>query len=270
MANIESAYYRFGELDRIGFGDTLLHRLDPATKLLVTAAFLVAVVSFPKYEIAGLIPFFAFPVFFMTVGDVPLRVLLGKLLIASPFALSVGIFNPLLDRTPELLFGAWVISGGWISLLSIAVKFLLTVSMAVLILATTSFPGVCHGLAHLRLPRLFVLQLMFLYRYIFVLVEEAIRLVRARNARGYTGRAAGIRIYGRMLASLFVRTAYRSERIHTAMLARGFSGKIPLLRLHRFGSKDVLFLLVSMLLVILFRFVPVTDRLGSFLLGGSP
>ena len=67
------------------------------------------------------------------------------------------------------------VSGGWLSFLSILIKFVLTVSTAFLLIAVTSFPGICEALERLKLPKVFVIQLLFLYRYLFVLLEESPR-----------------------------------------------------------------------------------------------
>ena len=79
--------------------------------------------------------------------------------------------------------------------ISIMVKFVLTVSTALLLIAVTSFPGICEALARLRMPKLFVVQLLLLYRYLFVLAEEALRMVRAREARSFGGRGKDIRTF---------------------------------------------------------------------------
>jgi len=102
-----------------------------------------------------------------------------KVLLVSPFAILIGVFNPLLDTATITVISGIPISAGVVSFLSILLKFALTVSAALLLIATTSFPGVCHALRRLGLPSPFVSQLLFLYRYIFVLMEEAMRITRA-------------------------------------------------------------------------------------------
>ena len=82
------------------------------------------------------------------------------------------------------LFGIHV-SGGWVSFFSILLKFFLTMCSALLLISTTSFPGICHALRKLGIPEIFISQLLFLYRYIFVLVEETLRMVRARDLRSF-------------------------------------------------------------------------------------
>ena len=72
---------------------------------------------------------------------------------------------------------------GWISFASILLRFTLTVTAALTLIATTSFTGICMALEKMGCPRVFALQLLFLYRYLFVLVDEASRLIRARALR---------------------------------------------------------------------------------------
>jgi len=101
-------------------------------------------------------------------------------------------FRPLLDTGTVAVISGIPISAGFISFLSILLKFALTISTALLLIATTSFPGVCHALRKLGFPSLFVSQLLFLYRYIFVLMEEAMRITRARDMQSFGGRGAGV------------------------------------------------------------------------------
>src|SRR4030042_5550111 len=178
-------YFNIGYLDTRSYKNTFVHRLDPRVKLFVSFIFILFVVSFPKYELSGLMPFFIYPVFLLTAGDIPLKAIVKKVLFVSPFAIFIGIFNPLIDTNVIIkLFGVPV-TGGWVSFFSIIVKFILTVSTALLLIAVTSFPGICEALERLKLPKIFVVQLLFLYRYLFVLFEETLRMVRAREARSF-------------------------------------------------------------------------------------
>jgi cobalt/nickel transport system permease protein len=267
MAAFESAVLDLGRLDSLSYGDTVVHRLDPRSKLLVTLAFVVAVVSFPKYNLTGLIPFFFFPILVIFLADLPVEFLIRKLILVSPFALLVGIFNPFLDREIVVRLGPLAISGGWISFGSVMIRFVLTVGAALILIATTSFPGLCSALDRLKVPRLFVIQLMFLYRFIFVLTEEALRMVRARNLRSSGKKGPGLRLFVQMTGVLFLRTIDRAERVYIAMGNRGFAGEIRTLKRLRFTVGDAAFLVVFMALFALLRFTPVSHLLGSFALG---
>jgi cobalt/nickel transport system permease protein len=258
----DEEYYNIGHLDRLSRRDTLVHRLDPRVKLIATVLFLFTVVSFSKYEVVGLFPFFLYPVLLMTLGEIPILFVLKKILLVSPFVVFIGIFNPLLDSTQAVVLSGVTISGGWISFVSILIKFLLTVGTAILLVATTSFPTVCHALRQIGLPSLFVSQLLFLHRYLFVLVEEALRMVRARDLRSFGRNGTSIKIFGRIVGVLFLRTTERAERIYFAMTARGFQGNMPTQKRYHVDIRDFIFAVSMTGYLILFRFYPVPEIIG--------
>ncbi len=263
----EAAYSGIGRLDLLSYRDTVVHRLDPRTKVVATLAFVIVVVSFPKYEVLSLLPFFLFPILIGALGDIPGLFIAKKVAAVSPFAVFVGIFNPLFDSSTVAITPGISISAGWVSFASILVKFALTISAALLLIATTSFPGICRGLRRLGLPVLFVSQLLFLYRYLFVLMEEAMRVVRARDMRSFGTRGTGMRVLVRIVGTLFLRTVERAERIYGAMLARGFRGEIPSMRREALRASDATFLLAACSYFALCRFVPVPQVIGHFVRG---
>jgi cobalt/nickel transport system permease protein len=250
-------------LDRLSYLDSPAHRLDPRAKLLATLAFVIAVVSFPKYEVSALAPFVFFPLLMAGVGGIPVRLVIRRVLIVSPFAIMIGLFNPLLDRAPGLTLGTFEVSAGWLSFASILARFALTMSAVLVLTATTSFPALCQGLTALRVPRAFVVQLLFLYRYLFLLAEEAGRLRRARDLRALGAKGRSLRVAAAALGVLFTRTLDRAERIYQAMAARGFDGTVRQLRTLRFGRADALFLAGVAGGAAALRLLPVTVWIGS-------
>ncbi|MCI0482113.1 MAG: cobalt ECF transporter T component CbiQ, partial [Candidatus Dadabacteria bacterium] len=207
-------------------------------------------------------PFFLFPVLSMTLGDIPLGFVLRKMIAVSPFAIFVGIFNPFLDTTTVLHLFGFPVSAGMVSFISIVVKFTLSISAAILLVATTSFPGVGYALQRLGMPSLFTTQLVFLYRYMFVLMEEAMRIIRARDMRSFGHRGSGVNVFIRLIGMLFVRTVGRAERIYNAMLSRGFQGDIRPIKQYRFTVNDLLFMLFTLAFLTACRFLPVTEMVG--------
>jgi cobalt/nickel transport system permease protein len=258
----DEKFFDIGRLDRLSFRETFVHRLDPRAKVIATMLFLLTVISFPKYEIVALAPFFLYPMLLVTVGEIPLRFIIKKIIAVSPFVIFVGIFNPLLEtRVAAVIFGVSV-SAGWVSFLSILLKFALTISAALLLIATTSFSGVCHALRRLGFPALFVSQLLFLYRYLFVLMEETMRIIRARDMRSFGKRGTGLRVFARLIGILFLRTVDRAERVYYAMLSRGFQGDMPALKRSRIVWPDLAFLTAMIAGLWVFRFFPVTESFG--------
>jgi cobalt/nickel transport system permease protein len=258
----DEKYFDIGRLDRLSYQETCIHRLDPRAKVIATMLFLLTVISFPKYEIIALAPFFLFPVLIMTIGEIPVRFIIRKIIAVSPFAVFIGIFNPLLDAKTFAVIPGFFVSAGWISFVSILLKFALTISAALLLIATTSFPGVCHALRRLGFPALFVSQLLFLYRYLFVLMEEAMRIIRARDMRSFGTRGAGMKVVVRLIGILFLRTVDRAERIYYAMLSRGFQGDIPSLKQSRLAATDLAFMAMTIAFLGAFRFFRVTEGIG--------
>ncbi len=267
MPRLETAAYDFGYLDALSARESPLHRLDPRAKVLTTLVFAVTIASFGKYAVLPLLPFALFPVSLAAAGGIPFGYLGRRLLLALPFVLLVGAFNPLLDRVP-VPFGPIALAGGWVSFVSILLRFVLTVSAVLVLIGVTSFHGVCAALEKLGLPAPLVTQLLVLYRYLFVLVEEAARMDRARSLRSFGRRGRGLRTAGALLGTLLLRTWGRAERIHMAMLSRGFDGVFRFQRPLRFGASGLVFIGGWSTLFLAFRLFDMPEALGRLLAGG--
>ena len=267
MPSIESTFFDIGTMDAISRQDTFVHRMDPRIKVMTTLVFIVCVVSFGKHEISALIPFLVYPVFLIVLGDLPVAYLLRKVMVAAPFAVLIGIFNPLLDQEVLLQVGPVGISGGWTSFFSIMLRFMMTVGAALILIATTGYNAVCMALEKMGVPQVFVVQLLFLYRYLFVLVDEASRMVRARSLRSFQGKGMGIRVFGSMAGHLLLRTLERAQRIHLAMLCRGFDGDLRSFRPLKVHGWEVMFFLGWSTLFVFMRSYNVPQFLGRLIQG---
>lgn len=267
MPSIHDAVLDLKTLDHLANGNSTIHRLDARAKVLVTLIFIISVVSHNMYELTSLFPFFIFPVVMISLAGLPPLFIFKKITLLSPFVLAVGIFNPFFDRTILLQLGSLNISGGWISFASILTRSILTVGAALVLVGVTGFTAVCQALERLGMPRVFVVQLLFLYRYIFVLTEEFGRSSRARELRSCGKKGQGIRSFGSLTGHLLLRTWQRAERIHMAMLARGFTGEFHTSRQAGFGMPEIRFLLAWSTLFIFLRCRNVSQLLGSLVTG---
>lgn len=263
MAKIEHSFIDFKTLDTLSYQQTFIHKLDPRAKLLTTLTYILFVLSFSKYDITGLVPFVMYPVALIALGNLPLGYLLKKILMAVPFALCVGIFNPILDRNVMIYLGPLGISGGWISFTSIMIRFVLTVSAVLALIACTGLNSVCMAMEKLGAPRSFAVQLLFLYRYIFVMTDEASRLVRARSLRSFGANGTGFRVYASMIGQLLLRAMDRAQRIYRAMLCRGFDGEIRSTRPLNAGGGDLLFFIGWLIFFILMRVYNLPQWMGN-------
>jgi len=267
MLSIDGVLLDFKRLDSLATEDTAIHRLDPRAKVLVTLIFIVTVVSFGKYELTAMVPFFIFPAVIIGLGNLPVGYIAKKIALFCPFALVVAIFNPVFDREVLVHLGPLGITGGWISCASIVVRAALTVGAAIILLAVTGFPAICKAWERLGMPPAFAVQLLFLYRYIFVLTEEGGRASRARALRSCGNKGLGMRTYGSLLGHLLLRTWLRAERIHMAMLARGFTGEFHTRQEFRFGRREIFFLSGWSALFITLRLQNVSQLLGALVSG---
>ena len=234
-------YIEVGRMDELGRGSSPLHRLDARAKGLTTLIFLLVVMSFGRYEVSALMPLFVYPFALVAWGNLPAGFLLRKVALAAPFALFVGLFNPFLDREILGFIGSHPVSGGWLSFASILLRFALTVSAGLILLACTGIHRLCAGAAQLGLPRVFVVQLLFLYRYFFVIGEEGLRMVRSVEMRSSGSRSLGLRTYGTLIGHLLLRSIDRAQRIYRAMISRGFDGEVRVLQASAPGWKDAAF-----------------------------
>jgi len=189
-------------------------------------------------------------------------------MIVIPFALMIGLLNPFFDRQVIMQVGSMDIWGGWLSCYSILLRAILTASAVIVLVATTGFPAICEALEKLRMPKVFAVQLLFLYRYIFVLTDEGVRIARARQLRTFGRRGLGICQFASLAGHLLLRTWTRAERVHMAMLARGFSGEIHSMRRQiHFDGKDLLFSCCWIAIFILLRIHNAPQLLGNLITG---
>lgn len=267
MVSIDAAVIDLKRLELLAGGSSWIHALDARAKVLVTLFFVLAVVSYGRYELASLFPFFFFPAVMIGFSNLPPLYLLGKIALLCPLFLLVGLFNPVFDTDVLVQIGQWGISGGWISLASLLIRSLLTVGAAFILVGTTGFTAVCQALERLGIPKLFAVQLLFLHRYIFVLADETGRASRARELRSCGKKGLGVASFGSLVGHLLLRTLQRAERIHTAMLARGFTGRFHAHRQSRFGTVEFCFVLGWSSLFVIMRIYNISGTLGALITG---
>jgi cobalt/nickel transport system permease protein len=267
MRYINGAVRDFKSLDLLATGETAIHRLDARAKVIVTLVFIISVISFDRYELTALFPFFIYPAVMMALGNLPAGYIAGKIVFVLPFVLVVAIFNPLFDRQVMMQLGTFGITGGWISCASVIVRTILTVGAAIILVGLTGFPGICKALEQLGMPQVFTVQLLFLYRYIFVLTEEGERASRARELRSFGNTALSLASYTSLISHLLLRTWQRAERIHMAMLARGFTGEFHTQQTKRFGGREISFVIVWSAIFIAIRLQNISELIGTIVMG---
>lgn len=245
-------------LDRYVEAESPIHRLDARVKLLLTFACILTLSLLPPGAWGWLLAVAALIWWAVLRSRVGLALILRRAFVALPFTLAAvtlvfsrpGVELFTLPLGPLRLTATDV---GLTAFVSVVVKSWLSVQAALLLTATTPFSEVLRGLRELRLPAPLVAILSFAYRYLFVMVDEAQRMLRARECRAaeLPGRSPGRSIawragvVGQMVGTLFLRSYERSERIYVAMLSRGFDGELRSLRARRLASAEQGVLLIG-------------------------
>ena len=223
-----------------------IHVLDGRVKFVLAVAFILTV---------SLTPYGAWPVYLLLLSlMISIEVLSGlgvgyvmrRAALALPFVLAAV---PLVFTTPgrelgRLALGPWMLAAtadGLLRFANVAVKSWLSVQAAIVLASSTPFPDLLLAMRAVHIPRLLVAMFGLMWRYLFVMADEGLRLMRARAARsGHVRRRDGrprrsrlggslvwrARVAGGMAGSLFLRAIERSDRIYVAMLSRGYDGEI--------------------------------------------
>jgi len=239
-------------LDHLSQEDTAIHRIDARAKLVATVVFTICVVSVPNQRMAFLFFFFAWPAGVTAAARLPLKPLVLRALAVSPLIILVVAFNPFFEPGTVVArpLGFEMTREGLLVSAGIMIKFFACIAVMLVLAATTPFPALVTGLRGLGVPSFLTHQVSFLYRYLFILADQARRMKRARDARAC--RRLGTRTLFStgtgILGFLFVRTLDKGERIDLAMKLRGFDGRFVLLQKPRIARSEVVFLLFSLVL----------------------
>ena len=228
--------------------DSPVRRRDPRLKLLLVLVFIVAVVLTPPgaWGVFGI--YFALLAVILSLSRLPATYVLKRSAIILPFVLILGLINVFTRPGTELLgfdIGAWHLGAtdaGVVFIGTLLARSWLSVVALIVLTATTPLPHLLNGLERLKAPGVLVMLLSFMYRYIFLMVDEVMRMKQARDSR-MIGRPSGryqARIVGRMIGSLFIRSYERGERVYAAMVARGFDGHSRTLNRLSFTRTDLL------------------------------
>jgi len=262
MQRLQSHLDHFRRLDDLAQMDSFIHRIHPAVKIITTMVYLVIVASYDKYEVAGLLPLVIYPVVLITLGRLPWSYFGERLLFLAPFVFFLALANPFLDRVPMLMAGEMVIAGGWISFTSVVLRFLLAVTAVLALVATTGIHDICSVLMRAGIPRILVLQLLLLYRYLSLLLEEAYRIEQSYLLRsGRPGRGIAPKVWGSLAGGLLIRTFSRARKIYDSMLCRGFTGEIRFLRPVKMSADSLFYLAGWTLFIVCARFVNIPARM---------
>ncbi|MEJ2747611.1 MAG: cobalt ECF transporter T component CbiQ [Anaerolineae bacterium] len=254
--------------DRYQEGQSYIHQLDPRVKVVITILFILSNVLLPDGAWLAFLAAWGVIVAAGFLAQMPPGYLFKRSFIVLPFTLAAVTVMFTLPGTAVATFplGSRIITisdTGLLRFVSIIIRSWLSIQWAIWLTATTQFPDLLHALRHLHVPRLLIAIISFMYRYLFVLADEASRLLRAREARSAApqgGHGGGTllwraKVAGGMVGQLFIRSLERSERVYNAMLARGYRGQLLTMNPHVMETDDWLGLGTAVLILSLIQII---------------
>ena len=264
MTDIAGALYEIKHLDELSKRDNIINNIHPLVKLIVTLVYIGILASFDRYEVSALIPFIMYPAAVMIICEIPVGKIIKRVLTLEPFIIVAGILNPLLDKN-TIYIGNIAMSSGWLTLISLIIKSTLMVSAGFLLIATTGIDDIAGAMSLVKIPSIFVLLFLLTYRYIFVLMDEAERLLKGYSLRAPGQRGVKIKVWGSMIGQLLIRSFNRAQIIYQSMVLKGYNGRYNISGVKGFGYAEGIYLLLWILLFMVSRLINIPMFIAGFL-----
>ena len=240
--------------------NSVIHRTNPSVKIMIVIFYIMTVVITPSGKNFEILVCGIPVLFFIILSKVPLLYIFSRSLVIIPFSLFLSIcmifYVPghVLLKFNVLHFDFRITAEGIHELAGVLLKSYFSVLSMIVLTSTTSFPALMRGFIILHIPKTLILIIGFMYRYITVLAEEVITMLRARDCRYFGGFSLRqIRVTGNMAAILFIRTLERSERIYSSMISRGYDGEIRTIKRDLFRWQDIVFAVLSVILILMVK-----------------
>ena len=239
-----------------------MNRVHPISKLCLTGFYIAVTVSFHKYDLFGLLAMAIYPAAVFMIADLSFYEALKRLRVVLPLVMIMGVLNPFFDKTVIITLGHISVSGGVISMITLMMKAVFTVLAGYLLIAATSIEEICYALRLIRVPKLFVVVVLLIYRYVTVLLSEARRISQAYSLRAPGQKGIHYKVWGPLLGQMLLRSMDRAGIIYESMQLRGFSGDFKNGTRQKLTAKDFLWPFIWGGIILLLRLVPVFTLLG--------
>lgn len=230
--------------EKFAHGTSFLHQRDPRCKIVAATLFAITVAllnSFPALYF-GL----AISVLLVITAQLPFKDVVLRLLFINGFTLFLWITLPLTYGGEEIfhLGNLRLSQQGALLAAMITLKTNIIVASIIALLATSTIAELGHSLEKLHFPRKLCFILLYTYRYVFVIYQEYMRLLRAAKLRSFTPgtNLHTYKTYAYLFGMTLVNSYNRSNRIHQAMLLRGFNGRLVSLQRYHCNPADLFFL----------------------------
>ncbi len=239
-------------IEELAGGDSLIRRLDPRVKIVVVFLFSIAVAVSNRFVVLMLA--LGLGICIVLAARLPIKQLVRRLVPVNMFIILLWFFLPFTFEG-EPLFSVGPLVGtheGVLYAARISIKSNAIMVMLIALVASTSILTLGHAMHELRVPKKIVHLFFFTYRYIHVIHREYLRLVSAMKVRGFRPgtNVHTYKTFAYLVGMLLVRSSDRAERVHNAMLCRGFSGNLYSLSEFSLKTRDMISLILMLALIL--------------------
>lgn len=224
MNRIKEDLNDFKNIDHESRGEGLLKGINPFIKLFLTLIFLIIVVSRKKYDLIGVILSGILPLCIFILGELSIGTAIRRLRIALPFILLMGVMEPFFNTEMIAVGDGAFIRGGIISGTVLVLKAFLAVLWGYILISTTTIEEICYALRKIHVPKIIVIVILLVYRYMGILMSEARRVALAYELRAPGQKGISFRVWGSLIGQMLLRSMDRAENLYQSMKLRGFNG----------------------------------------------
>ena len=266
MSQFEQRKLEISKMDMLSSHRSVIHNLHPLSKLIITILYIVVVVSFPKYELSGLIAMVLYPVLMFQLAGIPISLCFYKMKVVMPLVCAIGIVNPFLDRVPMMRIGNLVITGGIISMITLMLKGIFSLMASFILISTTKIDEICGALRKLHIPDIMVTLLLLTYRYVGLMLDEVGIMYDAYMLRAPGQKGIHVSAWGSFLGQLLLRSMDRGEELYNSMKLRGYCGEFYYADISKLGINSIFYCLVCIISFVLVRNVNLAEFIGIVLM----
>ena len=267
MNRISHAIQKLYEMENYATQECFLNSLNSLAKLIVTVAYLITVISVPKYDVTRVAGMVMYPLVCLLISEFPIWQTVRKTRYIIPIVILMGIANPWIDTRFITQIGQVTITGGILSWITLMVKGFLTVLSAYLFIMTTTIDSLCQTLCRLHIPEVLVNVIWLTFRYLYVLLLETEKLIQAYALRAPGQRGIHIKVWGSLVGQLLLRSIDRAQEVYQSMELRGYGYGVTSQReKEHFKGKDWLWTGSWLIAFVIIHRYPVYEMLGQILM----
>lgn len=192
-----------------------INDVHPLAKLAASVCYIAVVMSYRREDVAGLLTAACYPVSLFILAELSFVDCISRLRLVLPLVCFIGLFEPIMRG-----------AAGVPAMMTLAQKGVLAVLASYALIATTPIEDICYALRLVHLPAIIVSEILLIYRYTTLLLDEAGRVTDAYSLRAPEQRGVHWRAWGSLAGMMLLRAVDRAGRVWQAMEMRGFDGEL--------------------------------------------